>query len=249
MPDFDNARDALARTVRKVFPRAQPTQPWKGVEGWAIARPAAAVASRTAGAYDPTKIVIGIADRKAGPTIYYLDPGDYHALETHRALLEEAGLKLGRGCIYLKRGAPLPTKALERLFRAAKARDAAAKPTRSPVDAYLAKLPATQRAGLQKLRRQVHAAVPDVTEKMAYGIPTFVHRGKNLVHMAAFREHLSFFPGASGVALALQKELRGFTLGKGTIQFTPRKPIPARLVKKIVKERAAALDARLPKRQ
>ena len=112
------------------------------------------------------------------------------------------------------------------------------------VEAYLAALSPTPRKALEKLRAQIRAAAPEATEKMAYGIPTFVHEGKNLVHMAAFKEHCSFFPGSGGVALALADELEGFKLAKGTIQFAPERPIPAALVRRIVKMRVAENAAR-----
>lgn len=115
------------------------------------------------------------------------------------------------------------------------------------VEEYLAALPRVQRAALERLRRQILAAAPKATQRMSYGIPTFVHEG-NLVHMAAFREHCSFFPGSGGVAMALASDLKGFTLAKGTIRFTPEKPIPAALVKRIVKMRVAQNEARAAKR-
>lgn len=118
----------------------------------------------------------------------------------------------------------------------------------STVEEYLAALPATQRAALERLRKQVLAAAPGATEKMGYGIPTFVHAGRNLVHMAAFRDHCSFFPGSGGVALALAEDLRGFTLAKGTIRFTPDRPIPAAVVRKIVKLRVAENEAAAARR-
>lgn len=126
MADFDDARDALARTVRRVFPYAKPVEQWRGVDAWAAPRPEAAVVGASTGTYDPKVIVVGIADRKSGPVVYFLDPGDYHALDTHRALLEDAGLKVGRGCIYHTKKGPLPVAALEKLFRLTKARDAKA---------------------------------------------------------------------------------------------------------------------------
>lgn len=126
MAEFDEARDALAKIVKRVFPKAKPIEPWAGVEAWGAPRPEGAIAPRVKGTYDPKLTVIGIANRKAGPTIYFLDPGDYYVLDTHKTLLTEAGFKLGRGCITHAKKGPLPTAALEELFRRVKARDAAA---------------------------------------------------------------------------------------------------------------------------
>ena len=132
MTGFDEARDALAKVVKRVFPDAQRVEVWKGVPAWAAPRPKNAIVHGSTGTYDPARTVIGIADRKAGPTIYFLDPGDYDVLETHRELLEGAGMKLGRGCLYPPKKGPLPVDALEELFRRVKARDeAAGKPAKA----------------------------------------------------------------------------------------------------------------------
>lgn len=282
MTGFQEARSALVRTLLAVFPDAKPVPRWAGVEAWGAPRPEGAMAHASTGTYDPKLTVIGIAERKAGPVIYFLDPGDYFVLDTHRALLEGAGLKLGRGCIMHTRKGPLPTDALEALFRRVKERDAKAaaphearvatrkapaKSVKTPakpsaaragaakqgavattVDEYLAGLPGPQRAALERLRKQILAAAPKATENMSYGMPTFVHEG-NLVHMAAFRDHCSFFPGSSGVTALLEEELEGFETAKGTIRFAPGKPIPAALVKRIVKLRVAENEARAAQRK
>lgn len=109
----------------------------------------------------------------------------------------------------------------------------------SAVDVYIAALPPTHRAGLEKLRAQVRAAAPGALEKMAYGIPTFTCDGRNLVHLAAFKAHLSFFPGSAAVTAALADGLEGYEIRKGTIRFQPDRPIPAAMVKRIVKMRVA----------
>lgn len=127
MSDFDTARDALARAIRRIFPKAKPVKRWGDAEAWAAPRPEGAISPEAPGTYDPDSIVIGIADRKSGPVVYFLDPGDYFALETHRALLEGAGLKVGRGCIYHTKKGPLPIAALETLFEIVRDRDARAK--------------------------------------------------------------------------------------------------------------------------
>lgn len=267
MSSYADARAALERTVRRVFPTAKRIEAWAGIEAWGAPRPAAAVEPRTRGTYDPALVVIGIADRKAGPTVYFLDPGDYFVLETNKALLEQAGLALGRGCIYPKAKGPLPTAALEALFRRVKARDAAtarakkagapatrakaASPAKKPktVDNYLAALPAKQRLALDRVRRLVHQAAPGATEAISYGMPTFRLGKRNLVHMAAFRDHCSFFPGRAGVAALFPRELAAFETAKGTIRFRPEKPLPADLVKRIVRLRVAEVEGRATARR
>lgn len=262
MARFPEAREALVQAIHRVFPDAEPVRAWAGVEAWGAPRPEGAILHGSSGTYDPKRLVIGIADRKSGPTVYFLDPGDYFVLDTHRALLEDAGLKLGRGCIMHTRKAPLPVDALETLFRLVKARDAkaakgvgrkraaperAANPA-TTVDAYLAALPAPQRMALERLRRLVLAAAPEATQKMAYGMPTFVHHG-NLVHIAAFKDHCSFFPGSGAVTAMLEGELARFETAKGTIRFAPNKPLPAPLVKRIVKMRVEENEARAKARK
>lgn len=116
------------------------------------------------------------------------------------------------------------------------------------VDEYLARLPEPQRKALERLRAQVLAAAPEASERISYGMPTFVHAGYALVHMAAFRDHCSFFPGSGGVTLALESELAAFETAKGTIRFAPQKPLPAALVKRIVRLRVKENEARAAQR-
>jgi uncharacterized protein YdhG (YjbR/CyaY superfamily) len=113
------------------------------------------------------------------------------------------------------------------------------------IDEYIARYPADVQVKLQKLRETIQKAIPKATEAISYGIPTFKYHG-NLVHFGGFKQHLSFFPGAAGVA-AFEKELFGYQTSKGTIQLPLDKPLPLKLIKDIVKfrviqaEEAAAL--------
>jgi uncharacterized protein YdhG (YjbR/CyaY superfamily) len=111
------------------------------------------------------------------------------------------------------------------------------------VDDYLAALPDDKRAALQKLRATIRTAAPMATEKISYGMPAFHHRG-NLVYYAAFKEHCSFFPGSTKVIADHAEDLAGFEVAKGTIRFRVDEPLPARLVKQIVKERIAENEAK-----
>jgi uncharacterized protein YdhG (YjbR/CyaY superfamily) len=110
--------------------------------------------------------------------------------------------------------------------------------TSPEVDAYLDQLPEPQRALLERIRDIAWTEAPDAQEVIAYGIPTFKLSG-NLVHYAAFRNHMSFFPGSTAHNEALKDELRGYKRAKGTIQFTLDKPLPDDLVRKIVRLRIA----------
>ncbi len=111
------------------------------------------------------------------------------------------------------------------------------------VDEYLAGVPEPARSTLNEIRAAIRAAVPpEATEAISYGIPAFKHRGV-LVWFAAFSNHCSLFPTAS-VIEAFKNELKGFATSKGTIQFPTDKPLPAALVKKMVKARVAQIKSK-----
>lgn len=121
----------------------------------------------------------------------------------------------------------------------------AVKARRSPktVDEYLAGVPEPARTTLNKIRAVIRsAAPPEATETISYGMPAFKHNGI-LVWFAAFSNHCSLFPTAS-VIDALRVDLRGFRISKGTVQFPTDKPLPASLVKKMVKLRVAQSEGR-----
>jgi len=111
-------------------------------------------------------------------------------------------------------------------------------PVAKSVDQWLARVEPKQRAALEKLRVQIRAAAPGAEEVISYGQPTFKLHG-HLVAFGAFAKHLSFFPMNSVVIAESADALKTFVTSKGTIQFTPDKPIPAAVVKKIVKARIA----------
>jgi uncharacterized protein YdhG (YjbR/CyaY superfamily) len=109
--------------------------------------------------------------------------------------------------------------------------------TPTSVEDYLAALPAESRAALEKLRRTIKAAAPEATETISYQMPAFKDHGRFLVSYAAFKDHCSLFPASNAVTEALGEELKPYLSGKGTIRFHPDKPLPATLVKRIVKAR------------
>ena len=110
------------------------------------------------------------------------------------------------------------------------------------IDQYLAPLPADQRDALQTLRKTIRAAAPGVEECISYGMPGFRYDGRMLVWFGAAAKHCAFYPG--GVVQAHAKELAAYETSKGTIRFQPDRPLPAALVRKIVKERIAGNAAR-----
>ncbi|MEK6782315.1 MAG: DUF1801 domain-containing protein [Bacteroidota bacterium] len=103
------------------------------------------------------------------------------------------------------------------------------------IDEFIAGFPHNIQRMLGQLRATIQKAAPEAQEKIGYGIPTFTLDG-NLVHFAAFKNHIGFYPAPSGIA-AFKKELSKYDGAKGSIQFPIDKPLPLSLVSKIVKFR------------
>jgi len=99
-------------------------------------------------------------------------------------------------------------------------------------DEYIAGFPESTREILEQLRATIKNAVPEAEEAIRYGMPTFRLKG-NLVHFAAFKNHIGFYPTSSGIE-AFKDMLSGYNLSKGTIQFPIEKPIPFDLITQIV---------------
>jgi uncharacterized protein YdhG (YjbR/CyaY superfamily) len=118
-----------------------------------------------------------------------------------------------------------------RITRRAKA----AKP-KTPDD-YLAALAPDKRAALETLRERIRAAAPTAEECMSYGIPAFRLHDKLLVAYGAAARHCAFYPGS--VVQALRNELKDYDTSKGTVRFSAERPLPATLVRKLVKLRIA----------
>jgi uncharacterized protein YdhG (YjbR/CyaY superfamily) len=119
--------------------------------------------------------------------------------------------------------------------------DAKSAPARN-VDEYLARVPEEARATLVKLRQTIKAAAPMAAEGISYQMPMYKHHGM-VVGFAAFKDHCSIFPG-SAVMDAFKEELKHYDTSKGTIRFPANKPLPARLVKKLVRARIKENEAR-----
>jgi uncharacterized protein YdhG (YjbR/CyaY superfamily) len=97
---------------------------------------------------------------------------------------------------------------------------------------------------LRTLRKTIKTAAPDATETISYQMPTFKYRGRALVGFAAFKDHCSLFPYSAKVLDDYKDELGAFETSKGTIRFSVDQPLPASLVKKIVKARIGEIEAR-----
>jgi len=104
------------------------------------------------------------------------------------------------------------------------------------IDEYIATFPEPIQQLLQEIRAAIHEAAPEATEKISYQMPTFYLKG-NLVHFAAFKNHIGFYPAPHGIE-AFQAELSQYEGAKGTVRFPIDQPLPLELVKKIVLYRA-----------
>ena len=115
------------------------------------------------------------------------------------------------------------------------------------IDEYLAAVDADHRDALQKLRETIHAVAPTVEECISYGIPAFRLNGCSLVFFGAWAKHCAFYPGSSATLKKFRNELSHFQSSKGTLRFSPDKPMPVALVKKLLKARIAENNARANK--
>lgn len=111
------------------------------------------------------------------------------------------------------------------------------KVTPQSIDEYILQFPLEIQEILEKIRKVIKESAPEATEKISYGMPTFVLHG-NLVHFAAFKNHIGLYPTPSGIE-AFKQELAEYKGAKGSVQFPLKKPIPYELISEIVKFRIA----------
>jgi len=102
----------------------------------------------------------------------------------------------------------------------------------SSIDDYIANCPGEVQAILKELRSVIRSAAPDAEEKISYGMPTFALKG-NLVHFAAHRNHIGFYPTPSGIE-TFKAELSEYDSAKGSVQFPLDRPLPMELISRIV---------------
>ncbi|MBE0430091.1 MAG: DUF1801 domain-containing protein [Thermoleophilia bacterium] len=105
------------------------------------------------------------------------------------------------------------------------------------IDQYILESPEDVRSMLVQLRETIREAAPQATEKISYRMPTFYHNG-NLVHFAAFKHHIGFYPTPSGME-AFKEELRKYKGAKGSVQFPIDEPLPLKLIADIIKFRVS----------
>jgi uncharacterized protein YdhG (YjbR/CyaY superfamily) len=103
------------------------------------------------------------------------------------------------------------------------------------IDEYIKTFPNDIRKILEQVRQTIKKAAPDANEAISYQIPTFKLNG-NLVHFAAFKNHIGFYPGSKAIEI-FQKDLKSYKSSKGAVQFPIDKPMPLSLIQKIVKHK------------
>ncbi|MGH7293528.1 MAG: iron chaperone [Polyangiaceae bacterium] len=107
------------------------------------------------------------------------------------------------------------------------------------IDDYLAGLSPSRRAQLQKLRKTIHAVVPDVEECISYRMPAFRHRGKIIAGFQATSKGCSYYPFSGTTLRTLAAELEGYGKTKSALHFGPDQPLPASVVRKLLEARIA----------
>lgn len=116
------------------------------------------------------------------------------------------------------------------------------------IDTYIAGFPDEVQDMLHQIRATISKVAPDATEDIKYAIPTFVLNGKNLVHFAAFKNHIGFYPTPVGIK-SFEKELSKYKQGKGSVQFPLDQPMPLKLITEIVKFNVARSKEALTKKK
>lgn len=111
------------------------------------------------------------------------------------------------------------------------------------IDHYIKNLPAEVKQSLEKLRQTIRKAAPEAEEVISYNMPGYKYQGM-LVYFASFKNHCTFFTGNGSLVKKMEDELKGYATTPSGIHFTPDKPLPASLVKKIITIRMRENEAR-----
>lgn len=130
------------------------------------------------------------------------------------------------------------------MVTAARRRSSPAAPLASHhVRTYIAARPLRVRRALRDIRRIVRAVAPKAIEHFSYGMPAFLFDGRMLVWYAGYKQHCGLYPIKSAIRNANASTLKGYAVSKGTIRFSHEKPIPARLVARLIRARVAEVRA------
>jgi uncharacterized protein YdhG (YjbR/CyaY superfamily) len=114
--------------------------------------------------------------------------------------------------------------------------------SREDIDGYLAALDEPKRSTLVELRESILEVVPNAEQCLSYRMPAFKVHGKTVAGFAAFKDHLSYLPHSGSVLTELDDELAGYETSKGSLKFAVDKPLPKRLVKKLITTRMRELE-------
>jgi uncharacterized protein YdhG (YjbR/CyaY superfamily) len=109
------------------------------------------------------------------------------------------------------------------------------------IDHYLAGLDEPRRTTLEALRRSIMEAVPGAEQCISYGMPAFKVQGKTVAGFAAFKNHLSYLPHSGSVLATLREDVEPYETSKGSLRFAVSKPLPKRLVEKLIHARMQEL--------
>jgi uncharacterized protein YdhG (YjbR/CyaY superfamily) len=103
------------------------------------------------------------------------------------------------------------------------------------IEAHIAQFPAHAQVQLKELHNFIESKVPNLTQKIGYGIPTFQLKGKNLIHYAGYSKHIGLYPGAKAIAhFSREFEARGYHYSKGAVQFPLKEALPLELIQDIL---------------
>lgn len=102
------------------------------------------------------------------------------------------------------------------------------------IDEYIAACPPESRAYLQEIRKLIRRLAPDAKEKISYQIAAFERNGKNIIHFAGWKKHVSLYPVPAG-SEAFERQIAKYVDGKGTVKFPLDEPLPLKLIEKVIK--------------
>ena len=102
------------------------------------------------------------------------------------------------------------------------------------IDEYIAACPPESQAYLKQIRKLIHTLVPDAKERISYQIAAFERNGKNLIHFAGWKKHVSLYPVPAG-SEAFERQVEPYVDGKGTLKFPLDEPLPLKLIERVVK--------------
>ncbi len=102
------------------------------------------------------------------------------------------------------------------------------------IDEYISACPVESQAYLKQIRKLIHTLVPDAKEKISYQMAAFERNGKNLIHFAGWKKHVSLYPVPAG-SEAFERQIAKYVDGKGTVKFALDEPLPIKLIERVVK--------------